>query len=240
MPVGDVLAVVAVALGATAQRLTGLGFALVAAPFLVVLLGPRTGVTLANVLSIVLCLIVLASTFRHLHRRLAAALVGGAALAVPVGALVVRTLPTPALLIGVGTLTAGSVLWVVTGRALPLLRRRGGAVLAGVASGFCNTTAATGGPPLAVYAASTGWPHRAFVPSVQLVGLVSNTLSVVVKGTPAVSWPLVAACGLAMAAGLTGGQFLVHRVSDAHARRAMLLLALGGSLLAVVKGVTSL
>ncbi|MER7166058.1 TSUP family transporter [Micromonospora sp. NPDC000207] len=240
MPVGDLLAVAAVALGATAQRLTGLGFALVAAPFLVVLLGPRTGVTLANLLSIAICAIVLASTFRHLQRRLAVALVAGAALAVPVGALVVRTLPTPALLIGVGTLTAGSVLWVVAGRELPLLRRRGGALVAGVASGFCNTTAATGGPPLAVYAASTAWPQRAFVPSVQLVGLVSNGLSVAVKGPPAVSLPLVVACAVAMAVGLLGGQFLTRRVSEAHARRMMLLLALAGSLLAVGKGVTSL
>ncbi|MER5455628.1 sulfite exporter TauE/SafE family protein [Micromonospora sp. NPDC002389] len=240
MPVGDLLAVVAVALGATAQRLTGLGFALVAAPFLVVLLGPHTGVTLANVLSIAICLIVLAGTFRHLERRLAATLAAGAVIAVPLGALVVRTLPTPVLLIGVGTLTAGSVLWVVAGRELRLLRRRGGAVVAGLASGFCNTTAATGGPPLAVYAASTGWPQRAFVPSVQLVGLVSNGLSVAAKGPPAVSLPFIAICGVAMAAGLLGGQFLTRRVSEAQARRVMLLLALGGSLLAVGKGVTSL
>jgi hypothetical protein len=240
VPIGDLLAVCAVAVGATAQRITGLGFALVAAPFLVIILGPRTGVTLVNVLAAALCLVVFASTFRQLRARLAAVLIGGAVVSVPIGAVVVRTLPTTALLIGVGTLTAGSVIWVLTGRSLPPLRRRGGALGTGLISGFCNSTAATGGPPLAVYAATTGWSQRTFVPTVQLVGLVSNSLSVAAKGAPAVSWLLVAACGVALVAGLAGGQLLVGSISEAAARRGLLLLALGGSLTAIGKGVAAL
>ena len=81
----DVLAVSAVALGATVQRATGLGFALVAAPFLVVLLGPLSGVTLANLLSAAVNLVVLAVTARALNGRLAGQMIAGVVLALPLG-----------------------------------------------------------------------------------------------------------------------------------------------------------
>ncbi|MBM0224620.1 TSUP family transporter [Micromonospora sp. ATA51] len=151
-PVGDVLAVVAVALGATMQRATGLGFALVAAPFLVVILGPFSGVTLANLLSAVINLIVLCATARALRRRLAVQMIAGVILALPLGVWVVRELPGPVLLVGIGLITAGSVAWVAVGQSMPFLRHRGGAMASGFASGFFNITAGTGGPPLAVYA----------------------------------------------------------------------------------------
>ena len=78
-------------------------------------------------------------------------------------------------------------------------------MLSGFTSGFFNTTAGTGGPPLAVYAVSTDWGQRSFVPTVQVVGLVTNVLSLAAKGTPALSWPLLLACGVAMTVGIAGG-----------------------------------
>ncbi|SCF47869.1 hypothetical protein GA0070216_12427 [Micromonospora matsumotoense] len=239
VPVGDVLAVGAVALGAVMQRATGLGFALVAAPFLVVILGPFSGVTLANLLSAVINLIVLCMTVRALRRRVAVQMIAGVVLALPLGVWVVRELPGPALLVGIGLITAASVAWVAVGQSMPLLRRRGGAAASGFASGFFNTTAGTGGPPLAVYAASTGWDHRSFVPTVQLVGLVTNVLSLAAKGTPVLSWKLLLACGVAMLAGIGGGQYLQRWLPEGAARRGMLALALAGSTIAIVKGLAS-
>ena len=45
---GSVLMILTVFVGAMSQRLTGMGFALIASPFLVVLMGPIGGVTTAN------------------------------------------------------------------------------------------------------------------------------------------------------------------------------------------------
>ena len=50
----------AILLGALTQRLTGMGFALVAAPLLVVVVGPLTGVQLLQVIGIVASSLVLA------------------------------------------------------------------------------------------------------------------------------------------------------------------------------------
>ena len=44
-----VLVIAAVLIGSSMQRITGMGFALVAAPFLVLLLGPIDGVIVVNV-----------------------------------------------------------------------------------------------------------------------------------------------------------------------------------------------
>ncbi|HEY0698603.1 MAG TPA: sulfite exporter TauE/SafE family protein [Micromonospora sp.] len=238
--VGDVLAVVAVALGATMQRATGLGFALVAAPFLVVILGPFSGVALANLLSATVNLVILCSTVRALRGRLAVEMILGVVVAVPLAAWVVRSLPGPVLLVGVGSITALSVAWVARGNPLSFLRRRAGPVLSGFTSGFFNTTAGTGGPPLVVYAVSTNWEQRSFVPTVQLVGLVTNVLSLVAKGTPALSGPLLLACLAAMAVGVASGQRLTRWLPEDSARRWVVGLALVGSVIAVGKGVTAL
>ncbi|MBM0238266.1 sulfite exporter TauE/SafE family protein [Micromonospora sp. ATA32] len=238
-PVGDVLAVVAVAVGATMQRATGLGFALVAAPFLVVILGPFSGVTLANLLSAVINLIVLCATARALRRRLAVQMIAGVILALPLGVWVVRELPGPVLLVGIGLITAGSVAWVAVGQTMPFLRHRGGAMASGFASGFFNITAGTGGPPLAVYAVSTDWEHRSFVPTVQLVGLVTNVLSLAAKGTPVLSRTLLLACGAAMLAGIGGGHCLERWLPESATRRWVMALALAGSVIAIVKGLAA-
>ncbi|MEU0152091.1 sulfite exporter TauE/SafE family protein [Micromonospora fulviviridis] len=233
------LAIGAVALGATMQRATGLGFALVAAPFLVVILGPFSGVTLANLLSAVINLIVLCVTARTLHRRVAVQMIAGVILALPLGVWVVRELPGRVLLVGIGLITAGSVAWVAVGQSMPFLRHRSGAMASGFASGFFNTTAGTGGPPLAVYAVSTDWEHRSFVPTVQLVGLVTNVLSLAAKGAPVLSWRLLLACGAAMLAGIGGGHYLQRLLPQTATRRCMLALALTGSVIAIVKGLAA-
>ncbi|HYH33464.1 MAG TPA: TSUP family transporter, partial [Pseudonocardia sp.] len=98
------LLAVAVLVGTGTQRITGLGFALVSAPFLVLLLGPFTGVLLANTLSLTTNLVVLAQTWRAVDVRKALLLAVPALAAVMPGAWVARTLPAPLLAIIAGTL----------------------------------------------------------------------------------------------------------------------------------------
>ena len=99
---GLVLLALAVMAGAGTQRLTGLGLALVSSPFLVLLVGPFTGVLLANALSLVANLVVLAQTWRAVEMRRALSLAVPGLLAVAPGAWVVRNLPAPVLSIAVG------------------------------------------------------------------------------------------------------------------------------------------
>ncbi len=230
------LAVVAVVAGAILQRSTGLGFALVSSPLLVLLLGPYEGVALANLLSLVTSCLVLAATWRTVDVRAAAMLSVGALAAIVPGAALARALPDPVLFVVVGGLAAGAAALVAAGCRIPGLTRPSGSVVAGFASGFSNVTAGVGGPALAVYGASTRLSSAGFVPTVQVVGIVSNVLSLAVKHDAHLPGRLVLSCVVAVLAGTLLGRWIAGLLSDRAGRAIVLALAITGGLLSVVKG----
>lgn len=231
------LAVAAVVTGATLQRSTGLGFALVSGPFLVLVLSPYEGVALANLLSLVTACLVLAATWRTVDLRTAAMLSAGVALAIAPGAALARALPDPAMLVVVGGLATATAVLVAAGGRIPGLARPAGSLAAGFASGFSNVTAGVGGPALAVYGASTEHPRTSFVPTVQVVGIVTNALSLVAKHDAHLPGRLVLGCVAAVLAGTLVGRWTSGLVSERAGRVLVLVLAVAGGLVSVVKGI---
>lgn len=235
-----VLLGVAVLAGSGTQRITGLGFALVSSPFLVLLLGPFTGVLLANALSLVTNLVVLAQTWRAVELRRALLLAVPALLAVLPGAWVARTLPAPVLAIAVGGLVLIALLVVLLSERARIVRGTPGALAAGAMSGFMNVTAGVGGPAITLYAVSAQWPHRPFVATAQLYFALLNAGSLGAKGWPQLAPATWIVAGLALAGGVAAGHRLTDVVSPTHARRLVAGLAVLGSLATVVKGVVEL
>lgn len=230
----------AVAAGAASQRLTGLGFALVAAPFLVLLLGPFQGVLLANLLSLVSNLMVLSTTWREIDWRRLLQLAVPAVVLVAPGAWVARTLPGPVLLTVVGGLALASLLSVGLLRRLAVLRGPFGAAAAGAVSGFMNVTAGVGGPALAVYALSSRWAQASFVATAQPYFALVNGASLAAKGLPTVAGPVLLTAIAALAVGAGIGQLGIRRVPAAVARRGTAVLAVAGALATLAKGLSAL
>ncbi|GAA5140586.1 TSUP family transporter [Pseudonocardia adelaidensis] len=231
-----VLAVGAVVVGAVLQRSTGLGFALVSGPLLVLVLGPYEGVALANLLSLLTSSLVLAATWRTVEVRAAAMLSAGAVVAIVPGAALARALPDPVLLVVVGGLAAGAAGLVAAGCRFPGLVRPSGSLVAGFVSGFSNVTAGVGGPALAVYGASTRLPAAGFVPTVQVVGIVTNALSLAVKHDAHLPGGLVLGCVVAVLAGTLGGRWIAGLLGERAGRSVVLSLAIAGGALSVLKG----
>ncbi|GAA0845195.1 sulfite exporter TauE/SafE family protein [Streptosporangium amethystogenes subsp. fukuiense] len=229
-----------VLLGASVQRLAGIGFALVAVPALVLLLGPAEGVVLANCAAGAISAVGLAGTWREVRLTAMVPLVAAAACTVPAGAWVAARLPEPMLLVGMGMLVSVAVLLVMRGSRVPALRGVGGAVAAGAASGFMNSSAGVGGPAVSLYAVNAGWMVREFVPNAQFYGVVVNALSVTAKGVPKLTVPLWLLVAAGMAAGTVLGKALAERVPERRARALVLLLALVGGFTAIGKGLWSL
>lgn len=234
------VALLAVFVGAALQRTTGLGFALVCGPVLVLVLNPYDGIVLANLLSVCVSAAVLVSTWRDIDRQLAIGMSVGVVLGVPVGAWLVRQLPQAPLLVLVGGLTSVAVAMAFRRRPLWVLAHRGGPVVAGTVSGFSNVTAGVGGPALAVYGSSQSVPLATFVPTVQVVGLFTNLLSLAAKHDFDLPWQLVVASVAALFAGVAVGSALGSRIPPGRARVLVLVLALLGGLGAVAKGVWQL
>jgi len=226
-----------VLLGAVTQRATGLGLALVGAPFLVAVLGARDGVSFGNALQVVLCLVVLLRTRRGVDLRAAALLLAGAVVAVPLGALVVGALPEGPLLVVVGLLAVAAVVLSLVPRLAGRLGGTGAGLGAGALAGFVNVTAGVGGPVLSAYALARRWSTDVFVPTAQVVLLVINLVALLSKGAPHLS-PVVWGTGLAgLAVGVVLGDLLHRRLDPRVARRAVTVLALVGALATVVRGV---
>ncbi|MFE4516909.1 TSUP family transporter [Kitasatospora sp. NPDC056783] len=230
----------AVLLGACVQRLAGIGFALVAAPVLVLLLGPGDGVRLSNVAAGAISAVGLPGGWRQVRLTAMLPLILAAACTVPAGAWVAAEVPEPGLFIGIGVLVSAASLLVLRGVRAAALRGVGGALVAGATSGFMNSAAGVGGPAVSLYAVNTGWTAREFVPNAQFYGVVVNAFSLAAKGPPTLSvtaWWLVAA---ALAGGAAVGRLLAARVPEARARLVVLGLALAGGLTTLAKGVWGL
>ncbi|MFI9366652.1 TSUP family transporter [Kitasatospora sp. NPDC053057] len=237
---GELVLGLVVLLGGTVQWLAGIGFALVAAPVLVLLLGPHGGVTLANLASLAISAVGLAGSWRRVRPGAMLPLMAAAACTVPAGAWVAATVPTSRLLVGIGVLVTAAALLVIRGVRAAALRGVGGAVVAGATSGLMNSAAGVGGPAVSLYAVNSGWTAQEFVPNAQLYGVVVNAFSLATKGLPeltAPAWGLVTA---ALAGGAVAGRLLAARMPERRARTVVLGLALAGGLSTFVKGVSGL
>ncbi len=229
-----------VLVGASVQRMAGIGFALVSAPALVLLLGPAGGVVLSNCAAGAISAIGLAGSWRQVRPAAMLPLVAAAACSVPAGAWAAARLPTAVLLSSMGALVSVAVLLVMRGTRVTSLRGLKGALAAGAASGFMNASAGVGGPAISLYAVNAGWTVREFVPNAQFYGLLVNAFSVLAKGLPRLTTPAWLVVAVAIAAGAVLGEALARRVPEPRARRIVLLLALGGGLVTLGKGLWGL
>lgn len=149
-------------------------------------------------------------------------------------------LPESALLVGMGSLVSAAVLLVMRGVRVPALRGVKGALAAGAASGFMNSSAGVGGPAVSLYAVNAGWTVRQFVPNAQFYGVVVNAFSVAAKRLPQLTAPVWLLVAAGIAAGAVIGKALGERVPERRARPIVLVLALAGGLTTLAKGLWNL
>lgn len=230
--------VVTVGVGAAAQMLSGMGFALVAGPLLILALGHSDGVRISVVMSLVLNAVVLATSFRAVRWGDALRLFVPAALVVlptlilttRMGTAWVSAAAGAAVLLAVGLMAAGRRARWVEGPA--------GAIAAGAGSGVLNVIAGISGPPVALFIAHRGWSPRVSSATVQAYALPLNIVTLAALGLP-VTQPsrLLWAClGLLLGAGAVWP--LVDRTSPATIRALVLVLASVGGLLLVAQAFT--
>jgi uncharacterized protein len=225
--------VLAVALGALVQAITGVGFGLVCSPFLVALSGAREGVRLGNLLAILVNSAVLSRDHRLVDLRGALRLLVPAVAVTPLFAWVVRRIDpdTASVAAGVATLLAAGLL--AFGLRASRLRGTGGAVAAGVTSAAMNVVSGIGAPTVAMYAQNAGWPVATTRATLQVYFLSLNVVTLASLGLPRLRPLLV----VGLAAGFALGALLLRHVSEVAARRATLALAVLGGLTAIVQGV---
>lgn len=237
----DLLLVVgAVLVGAGTQRITGMGFALMASPLLVLALGVDDGVATSQVLTLLASVIVLTQLWRSVEWRRAGLLFCAAVVGVLPGAWLSRQLSAPVLAILIGTLVIVALVAVVADERARVFRGTSGGAAAGFLSGFMNVTAGVGGPPIVLYRFSIDWAHLPYVATVQVYFIGLNTASLLARGRPDLEGTMWLGVIGALIVGLVVGDRLAHHVTDRQARALIVAVALGGSISTVVKGLLAL
>ncbi|OMH24228.1 hypothetical protein BKD30_09825 [Tersicoccus phoenicis] len=241
------LVLAAVVVGAVAQRISGLGFALVVSPVLVLGLGAFDGVMVVNLCAAVSASMALFLVRRDVDWRRYGALAGFALVGIVPGAVLAASLPGPVVEISIGVLllVALTVSVLLTRTSLVL---SGPVTMAtsGILSGAMNAAAGIGGPAVSVYGMLSRWPHRSFAATLQpyflTLGLCSLTAKWIASGgrMPGMHpWQWVTIVAFT-AGGLLLGQRIAPHVPATVARRTVVVIAYLGAVSTLVKGLTEI
>jgi uncharacterized membrane protein YfcA len=225
-----------VAVGATVQIITGTGFALVCAPFLLLMLGHDVGVRAVLVLSLALNAYLLAVTIRHVRWKDSLLLLLPAALLVVPTVFVVDAVRGPALTIAAGVVIVIATGLVVSGYAPKVIDTAGGVVLVGAVSGVFTIVAAVSGPPVTLLAVQRKWPPDVTRATMQAFFLPLNVLALLMLGPVDADlsdlWWAVGGCIVGLIAGSLGAR----RIPAPAVRWTMLAVAAAGGVWLTVTG----
>ena len=229
------------------QRITGLGFAMLTAPFAVVALGTHHGIMLTTVLALVASIFMLPGMWRDIDwPRVGWIGIPAAVSIVPaawLGARIDGALIY--LLVGVLVIIGLSVALLMRGTAQPVTNRSA-QVVAGVGAGVGGVLAGIGGPAMTVYGVISRWPVASFAASLQPIWIMISGATLLGRSwfmgstLPELSWWMwiVAAAGIAV--GMWVGQRALGRVNDKVVFGIVIVLAMTGAALSVLTGISQL
>lgn len=241
MPIDLTVAVIGVAVvGGFAQRVSGLGFSLIAAPSLALAVGPRAGVAVTNLLAMAVALAVLATSSRRLDIRRARILVPAGLIGVVPGTIAFYLLPANWLQVTVGAVTGLGLAAVSIARRLRAAPSLATTTVAGLASGFSSAVAGAGGPPLVIYAIATDWPQPQFAATGQIAYALQAATALAIKGVPSLPLLWLSAAIAATLSGVAAAHLLASRINTAHARRAAIVTAALATALATIHAIAHL
>lgn len=233
-----------VLLGAVLQRTSGLGFAMVVAPFVVLALGPAQGVVLVQLCGAAASALVFGRVRRDVDWPAYRRLLPTSLLGIVLGTAGVSHLPeAPAQVVTAVVLLLALAVATAVGKAGAV--RRGTLVTAGsgVAAGLMTSLAGVGGVALTVLGQVTRWEQRSFAATLQpyFVSISTATVLARVAADP-MAWPPLAApawlgIAVAMGCGLFLGERLARRLPASAARHATVAVAAVGAVLTLVDGI---
>ena len=242
-----IIVLVAIFLGAMAQRIAGLGFALLISPFLVIILGAHGGVLMVNVCGLVSSILILFRVYRDvdwsMFRWLVIPAVAGS---IPASIAAVYLPAAPMAVIVGGIVLVALAISLALTRTNVVLTGNTAKVVAGFTSGVTNAVAGVGGPSVSAYALLARWPQRPFAATLQpffvSIAVVTLTVKLLLDPShmppfPAWAWALIL---LMIVSGIFVGEKLQRRIRDEQARAAVIIFAFFGAGAALVKGLLDL
>jgi uncharacterized membrane protein YfcA len=154
------IALLAVAVGATIMGTVSFGMGLVVAPVLLLFLEPKAAIVTVNAIIPILLTFVLLTTWRHLQLNRLKWMALGGILAVPFGVLVLDSANPTALRITIGAAILCLGVLNLLNIQLPMANRPGAGFLVGFLTSLSITTLSIGGPLAAAYVIAQNWERE--------------------------------------------------------------------------------
>lgn len=228
-------------LAAFITGVSGLGGAMVAVPLLSLFIDLHTVIPVTNCLVVVLCLEI-GYIYRNdlLKKDLNGMLIGSLP-GLVLGTYILMIIPAPVLLLSIGIVMAGFVLWQFLHKipSKPGTPSSLKAMFAGLISGILTTSISFSGPPCAVYALHIRWTQKQTLATLNTFAALSSILGVITYAfTGFLSQELLFWIALGTPA-ITLGILLsipVNRYINVRLFRMILLIVIGfGGLSCIVK-----
>ncbi|WP_174800482.1 sulfite exporter TauE/SafE family protein [Martelella limonii] len=226
--------------GAFLRGLAGFGMALVAMPFLVLLVPPADAVIAVLVVQITLTLIDLRECIAHADRRAVFMLMLAAAFGTPIGLLFIALVPLFVAQIVIGAITAAAAVAIFFSFSLG---RHPGAVATtavGFFAGLFSGLAAAPGPPVVAYFLAREVPARVKRASMIVLFAILAVFALItaeVQGTLDLNVVLLGLASAPLcAAGSALGAYCFRRGSEASYRLVALAAMMVSALFALVLG----
>jgi uncharacterized membrane protein YfcA len=211
--------------GAVANSVSGMGFGLVCAPLLALVMDPRQAAALTILLSSPSVASVLWRERRSVRLADAAIILLPGALTTPLWVFALAHVNQMILTRTVGVTVMVSVAMLAFGFRAQRLSGKIGAVLAGATSSAMTVLAGVGGPPVALYATNADWEASRVRGTLQTVFLPLNVVALVALGIPRWQVTVYLPALVGLSAGLVIGACTARFVSTGVARNVTLSLA---------------
>ncbi|WP_432557543.1 sulfite exporter TauE/SafE family protein [Granulicoccus sp. GXG6511] len=240
---GFLVSAIAVLAGAVAQRVTGMGFVLLAVPFLVLAQGPVDGVILANWCGVIASATNLIAVRKHVDWPRILWISGAAVIGCLPGALLILLAPINVLALVVALITLVALIVSVRSPEGSLNDGRGARIGAGFLSGFMGVTAGVAGPAMVIYRKAVDWSDlRRFTASLQFHFMVAGIAAILTKWGqgPSFSVPQWAVFLSMLFVGAFIGSRLSRHVSGKLGLKLVLIIAFAGTIATLVRAVLSL
>lgn len=234
-------------LSAGFQRISGMGFSLIALPPLLWMVGPLDAVTLVVLSSALTSFIMVFSIFKEIDwSHVIYMSVPSIIIAFPTVYLL-NQINESAINIAVGTLLVVCTISLIVDINMRSGRSLASEVGVGAISGFMNTAAGVAGPVVSAYAFSSGWSYRTFVATVQPYFVLADIGVLVAKyvfnnvnDARPLGAPIMVAAVAGCFVGLWLARYVSRYVSEALGRRIVILVSAGGAATILIKGISGM
>lgn len=226
------------------NSLTGFGFIIVAAPFLIQLLPPKEAASIALVLGIILAAVIAFRERKTIATKVTLQMFAAALFGIPIGTAILAGVNPAAIKIIVGSIVVGVTLIIARGLRTPTTLELPLSIAAGFLSGILSGVSGMSGAMAVIFFISQGWSPERVRPTIAAFNVIVSivTLSWLLStGTIGKTQCTSAFLYLPPAAlGIALSSFLYKKIQARHFRPLTFALVIIAGILAIIAGLRQL